>query len=169
METLLHHMLRNMNLTIGYGKNYFTMNRGSFHYRKMVRWRRDLKRTGYTKTADGFVLAFLDEKENREYFMDITVKDGHYKAEMRSCPDHVNRFWVRLPSGANEHIYGCGERGKEGGQICGKRFVLLGHLAYMDLWNLRPGDELGQHQGPEKAEDRKSRRKDCREGFEEGS
>ena len=109
METLLHHMLRNMNLTIGYGKNYFTMNRGSFHYRKMVRWRRDLKRTGYTKTADGFVLTFLDGKENREYYMDITVKDGHYKAEMRSCPDYVNRFWVRLPCGANEHIYGCGE------------------------------------------------------------
>ena len=109
MEKLMHHMLRNMNLTIGYGKNYFTMNRGSFHYRKMVRWRRDLKRTGFEKTADGFVLTFLDEKENREYFMDITVKNGHYKAEMRSCPDYVNRFWVRLPCGANEHIYGCGE------------------------------------------------------------
>ena len=53
MEKLLDHMLRNMNLTIGYGKNYFTMNRGSFYYRKMVRWRRDLKRTGYTKTEDG--------------------------------------------------------------------------------------------------------------------
>ena len=109
MEKLLEHMLRNMELTIGYGRNYFTMNRGSFHYRKMVRWRRDLKRTGYEKTAEGFVLTFLDEKENRKYFMDITVHDGHYKAEMRSCPKNVNRFWVRLPCGKNEHIYGCGE------------------------------------------------------------
>ncbi|MBR4445193.1 MAG: alpha-glucosidase [Solobacterium sp.] len=109
MEKLLEHMLRNMELTIGYGRNYFTMNRGSFHYRKMVRWRRDLKRTGYEKTAEGFVLTFLDEKENRQYFMDITVRDGHYKAEMRSCPKNVNRFWVRLPCGKNEHIYGCGE------------------------------------------------------------
>ena len=109
MKELLHHMLKNMELTIGCGKNYFTMNRGSFHYRKMVQWRRDLVRTGYKKTEDGFVLTFLDEKENHEYIMDVTVHNGHYKAEMRSCPDHVNRFWVRLPSGPSEHIYGCGE------------------------------------------------------------
>ncbi len=109
MKELLHHMLKNMELTIGYGKNYFTMNRGSFHYRKMVQWRRDLIRTGYKLTKDGFTLTFLDEKENREYIMDIHVHDHRYDAEMRSCPDNVNRFWVRLPCGADEHFYGCGE------------------------------------------------------------
>ena len=33
MKELLHHLLKNMELSIGHGENYFTMSRGSFRYR----------------------------------------------------------------------------------------------------------------------------------------
>ncbi len=109
MKELLHHMLKNMELTIGYGRNYFTMSRGSFRYRKLVQWRRDLKKTGYELTEEGFKLTFLDERENREYIVDVTMHDGIYDAVMRDAPKNINRFWVRMPCGKNEHFYGCGE------------------------------------------------------------
>ena len=109
MEELIRHMLKNMEMTIGYGTNHFRMSRGSFHYRKLVRWRRDLVRTGYEKTENGFVLTFRDEKEQCDYHMDITVHDGRYDCAMREDPAKINRWWVRLPCGINEHFYGCGE------------------------------------------------------------
>lgn len=109
MEELIRHMLKNMEMTIGYGTNHFRMSRGSFHYRKLVRWRRDLVRTGYEKTENGFVLTFRDEKEQCDYHMDITVHDGRYDCAMREDPAKINRWWVRLPCGTNEHFYGCGE------------------------------------------------------------
>ena len=109
MRQLIAHMLKNMNLTIGYGNNYFTMSRGSFRYRKTIRWRRDLKRTGVENTDQGFTVRFLDERKQREYCMDVTVHEGRYDVRMREAPGDVNRFWVRLPCGIDEHFYGCGE------------------------------------------------------------
>ncbi len=109
MKELLHHMLKNMELTIGHGRNYFTMSRGSFRYRKRIDWRRDLVKTGYEPNEEGFTLRFLDERKNREYIVDVKMKDGCYDVEMRNAPKDVNRFWVRMPCGRHEHFYGCGE------------------------------------------------------------
>ncbi len=109
MRQLIEHMLKNMELTVGYGNNFFTMSRGSFRYSQLVQWRRDLVRTGWEATEDGFTVRFRDEKEGRDYRMDVTVRDGRYDVAMRSHPEKVNRFWVRMPSGPEEHFYGCGE------------------------------------------------------------
>ena len=109
MEELIRHMLKNMEMTIGYGTNHFRMSRGSFHYRKLVRWRRDLVRKNCEITEDGFVLTFRDEKEQCDYHMDVTVHDGRYDIAMREDPAKINRYWVRLPCGIDEHFYGCGE------------------------------------------------------------
>lgn len=109
MKELLHHMLKNMELTIGNGVNSFAMSRGSFRYRKFIRWRRDLKRTDYRRNENGFVLTFNDESTNQNYYVDVVIQDGRYDVSMREVPEGVNRFWVRLPSGPYEHFYGCGE------------------------------------------------------------
>ena len=46
MKELLHHLLKNMELSVGHGENYFTMSRGSFRYRRLIHWRRRLYMSG---------------------------------------------------------------------------------------------------------------------------
>ena len=109
MKELLHHMLKNTELSVGKGRNYFTMSRGSFRYRKFIQWRRDLVQTALEYNENGFTLTFHDDKDNHDYFMDVKMHEGKYDVEMRNIAKGVNRFWITMPCGKNEHFYGCGE------------------------------------------------------------
>ncbi|MCR5795120.1 MAG: alpha-glucosidase [Solobacterium sp.] len=109
MKELLHHLLKNMELSVGRGENYFTMSRGSFRYRRLIRWRHRLRRTGYEKNDKGFTVTFHDSRDSEDYVIDITVGNGRYDVKLRSHPGRVNRFWISYPSAEDEHFYGCGE------------------------------------------------------------
>ncbi|MCR4951485.1 MAG: alpha-glucosidase [Solobacterium sp.] len=109
MKELLHHLLKNMELSVGSGENYFTMSRGSFRYRRWIRWRRKLLLSGYTETETGFTLTFHDPREKEDYVIGVEMRSGCYDIKLRSHPADVNRFWISYPSDSSEHFYGCGE------------------------------------------------------------
>ena len=109
MKELLHHMLKNTALSVGQGRNYFTMSRGSFRYRKFIQWRRELVQTGLEYNENGFTLTFHDDRDNHDYYMDVKMHEGKYDVQMRNIAKGVNRFWITMPCGSNEHFYGCGE------------------------------------------------------------
>ncbi len=109
MKELLHHLLKNMELYVGHGENYFTMSRGSFRYRRLIHWRRRLYMSGYEENDKGFTVTFHDRRDKENYVIDVTIVNGRYDVKMRSHPSRVNRFWISYPSEADEHFYGCGE------------------------------------------------------------
>ena len=109
MKELLHHLLKNMELSVGSGENNFTMSRGSFRYRTRLRWRRKLYPSGYEERDDGFTLTYRDSTTNEDYVVDVKRNQGRYDVSLRSAPGRVNRFWITFASDAWEHFYGCGE------------------------------------------------------------
>ena len=101
----------NMTVEAAKGKNSFTMTRGSFDYKKTIENRRLLKRTGCEKKEGGScLLTFSDERSGACHEFIISLKDGFIKADYAGmCPEDTDRFFITLPSNADEHLYGFGE------------------------------------------------------------
>lgn len=102
----LYHLLENMKLAVGYGHNRFTMSRGSFRYRRINRWRHRTKLHRYTRNENGFTLGFIDEQNKREYLLDVVQEGNTFQVSLRDEYPDVNRYWIILPSDAQEHFYG---------------------------------------------------------------
>ena len=100
----------NMKLAVGHGANDFTMERGSFDYKKKTDLKKELEKTACTQTqAGGYILTFKDA-DGFEYKMEVRSEDGFIKADYAGdCPAGINRFFITLPSEPDEHFYGCGE------------------------------------------------------------
>ena len=105
----MYHLLEHASLAVGYGHNRFTMSRGSFRYHRVHEWRRRTILSGYTENNNGFTLTFLDEKTGREYLLDVVQESDTFRLCVREDDPDVNRWWLILPSEAEEHFYGCGE------------------------------------------------------------
>ena len=101
----------NMQLFAGYGKNDFSMVRGSFDYKKTLDFKRPLKKCGCEKTADGgYSLGFEDALSGYVHKIEVREQDGFIKADYAGkFPEDINRLFIILPSDENEHFYGCGE------------------------------------------------------------
>ena len=95
-------------LTIGKGRNNFTMNRGSFRYRQRIHTRKKLVKDGIEQLSDGFNLLFHDDR-NAVYKLKVVEKQGKVHVDLRSEDKEWNRYWISIPAVKNEHIYGCGE------------------------------------------------------------
>ena len=96
-------------LTVGHGRNNFTMNRGSFRYNTKVSDRQKLVKEVTEDLEGGFSLLFRDE-QNKHHRLNVREIDG--KVHVDYVPvdgTDYNRFWIVLPASENEHIYGCGE------------------------------------------------------------
>ena len=102
--------LLDMRIAAAHGENNFTMTRGSFDYNKKIDDRRELEKTACTQTQDGgYILSFSDDAGN-EFRIKISRTDGFIRADYEGeLPLGINRFFITLPSRADEHFYGCGE------------------------------------------------------------
>ncbi|MBQ1305526.1 MAG: hypothetical protein IIY44_03930, partial [Erysipelotrichales bacterium] len=101
--------LKKAEVEIGEGRNDFTMNRGSFRYRKAYFGRRKLSKTGIVETAKGFRVLYEDDATGKDYSLDVKHQNGLWEAALRGDFEGFNRYWLILPSHKNEEIYGCGE------------------------------------------------------------
>ena len=101
--------LKKAEVEIGEGRNDFTMNRGSFRYRKAYFGRRRLSKTGIVETAKGFRVLYEDDATGKDYSLDVKHQNGLWEAALRGDFEGFNRYWLILPSHKNEEIYGCGE------------------------------------------------------------
>ena len=95
-------------LTVGKGRNNFTMNRGSFRYRQRIHTRKKLDIDGIEQLSDGFNLLFHDDR-NAVYKLKVVEKQGKVHVDLLSEDKEWNRYWISIPAVKNEHIYGCGE------------------------------------------------------------
>ena len=99
-------------ITVGIGENRFTMNRGSFRYRNRVFRRKKLIRTGVEEQENGYSVLYHDGDPAAVYRLTVKREDGRIHVVLHSPEDrntNWNRWWVSIPSHADEHIYGCGE------------------------------------------------------------
>lgn len=126
-----------MKVMIGFGENRFTMSRGSFKYKQKITKKRQLTLQNTEKTENGYLLTFADNAAKELHRFKVTcekeaasgedverkaseidtsdvkaiVQEGEkitvdYQGEV---PQGINRFWITLPTNADEKIYGCGE------------------------------------------------------------
>ena len=109
MEEFWKKQLESAQVRIGKGSNHFTMNRGSFRYKKRYEWSRNLSKTGVEKSEHTYRVLYKDPKTGNGYFLEGTEKDGLVKVTFGGNAAGVNRYWITLPSDASEEIYGCGE------------------------------------------------------------
>ena len=101
--------LQHMELSIGRGRNYFTMSRGSFRYLNTLYLRRPLRFSGLRQNETGMNLIFRDDRADREYTLAVTADDHGFDIALTGDTEEYNRFWISLPCGKNEHFYGTGE------------------------------------------------------------
>ncbi len=101
----------NMEVSVGFGENRFTMSRGSFRYRQKISGRRRLVLTGKEKTENGYLLTYQDKKESGKTVCQFRVSvDGtQIKVTVEGEDAGYNRYWITFDTNPKEHIYGCGE------------------------------------------------------------
>ncbi len=101
----------NMEVSVGFGENHFTMSRGSFRYRQKISGRRRLVLTGKEKTENGYLLTYQDKKESGKPVCQFLVSvDGTQIRVVAEGEDAgYNRYWIAFDTNPKEHIYGCGE------------------------------------------------------------
>lgn len=102
--------LEQLTLTVGCGENRFTMQRGSFVYRRTLRWQNALTPLGRENVPGGFDLRFW-EKATGEIWR-LTVRQEGTGLHLRCVPppsSKANRFRLTLPAQSGAHYYGCGE------------------------------------------------------------
>ena len=109
MKPTAEQILMHMELTVGYGRNYFTMSRGSFRYNSLTRWKRKLIPDGIYEKEDGFELHFLNPRKQAHYTVSVKKAGTRYDIHVHGGEEEVNRYWIALPSVKDEHFYGCGE------------------------------------------------------------
>ena len=96
-------------LSVGCGKNDFSMSRGSFRYRRSMTEKQQLRPLCREKIDGGYRLVFADK--NGEEAADVSVTETEGKIRVVTVPRQMrwNRFRISFPANPEEHIYGCGE------------------------------------------------------------
>ena len=103
-------LLKNIELSVGKGENFFTMERGSFNYKQKISRMTALERTAVRETGSGFDLLFSDPAAAEPYVFRVTEEHGRCRAELIPPEgSDADRFRVSIPAFPDEHIYGCGE------------------------------------------------------------
>ena len=109
-------------LSIGYGKNNFTMSHGSFSYDEEFTYRKELcfSTAESDPESSGTLLIYEDPSAPVEYLLRLSEEDGNTvlryagargkkDAEILAKPLLPNRFFITIPSDPSEHFYGGGE------------------------------------------------------------
>jgi len=107
-------VLTRMSVTIGYGNNEFTMERGSFKYKANIAWKRKLKFHGIKDVVgndNDKVISFYEPKTGGLFEFKAIFRESKIQLRLISEVDasKVNRYWITFDTTENEHYYGCGE------------------------------------------------------------
>ncbi len=96
--------------TAGRGKAEYIMSHGSFKFKEKLSEKTDLFLRKIKSSAEG-ATGELADKTGRGFFEVLfSVTDNTLKIHFEPLTkNEYNRFWFKLPSNADEHIYGCGE------------------------------------------------------------
>ncbi len=104
-ETLLVHRAAAPLLEVGCGDEQIDMHMGHFRFRDGCTGRKPLRHTdirgdrvAFSETADGPVLLTLS----------FEFTESGCTATFADAAEGLSRFWIHLPSAADEGIYGCG-------------------------------------------------------------
>ena len=97
--------IADMQVTVGYGEDSFTMSRGSFRYKT--------KETGaktLTKKEDGTESPFLTYRNGDSMIVfRVEETDTGIRLVLDTCTEPWDRYRLTFPMEADEHVYGCGE------------------------------------------------------------
>lgn len=101
----------NMEVSVGFGENHFTMSHGSFRYRQKISGKRRLVLTGKEKRGNGYLLTYQDKKESGKTVCQfrVSVEDTQIRVAADGEDAGYNRYWITFDTNPKEHIYGCGE------------------------------------------------------------
>lgn len=101
----------NMEVSVGFGENRFTMSRGSFRYRQKISGRRRLVLAGKEKTGNSYLLTYQDKKESGKTVcqLRVSVEGTQIRVAVEGEDAGYNRYWITFDTNPKEHIYGCGE------------------------------------------------------------
>ena len=103
-------MLQKAELCVGRGENRFSMRHGSFSYRQRIFGKTPLRRQGTEQTERGLAIRFVHPGNALEVLLLAREENGLIKVTFALPDNHGwNRFWLTLPSAADERFYGCGE------------------------------------------------------------
>ncbi len=108
---MLAEKFRDLSLEVGFGRNLFTMKRGSFKYRQEIWSRRKMVKTNTNILSDtNFELKFIDPQTGSICSIFVTEKDGLTHIDFYgTLPEGINLYWISFPRKKDEHFYGCGE------------------------------------------------------------
>lgn len=107
----LNDFVNQIQISAFFGKNNFSMSRGSFLYRRKL-WgkknfllvqKADSEHNAVFKTADGNRITLSVEEQNYSFGTIYRIKTS-YEGEKK-----YNRFSIKIPAYEDECIYGCGE------------------------------------------------------------
>ena len=79
---MLFEMWKEAELTIGRGSDRFTMNRGSFRYRRNFLIKKKLLKREIIEQKNGFCIVFLDLDAHAEYRLQVSEKNGRICVEL---------------------------------------------------------------------------------------
>ena len=102
-------VFRSLQLTLGVGRNQFTMQRGSFHYRMRLSERRRMELLRTEERENGYCLIYRDTRGEAGCTVLVTGTKEKFRVECFPDDSRFNRFWLSFPAETDEHIYGCGE------------------------------------------------------------
>ena len=72
-------MLRNAELSVGNGRNLFTMSRGSFSYKQRISKKTALRRTGTAENGNGYTVSFCMPDDESAVFDLVVTEEGGQK------------------------------------------------------------------------------------------
>ena len=104
--------LKDMELWAAKGENKFTMERGSFNYKKSNKIRAELERIALREYENSFELEFTEPKHSLRLEVKVVrADDGLITVSFADTYNTGgwNRFWIGFTTPLGEHLYGCGE------------------------------------------------------------
>lgn len=106
-RVLFEHSAASPAVFIGSGREKIEIYRGNFDIKDYVEERLPLK---YAKVKGNEVLLSAHKSAPPSLKLDFKLKSGHAEIAMKAEDGSVNRIWIRIPSDADEAVWGGGEQ-----------------------------------------------------------
>ncbi len=108
-DLLNNGFLRSIRLCAGIGENRFTMTRGSFRYKSVLKKKESLIPVRIEEEEHQATIYYHTKKSRETVTLCVTEENGRYRFVCKPSNSAWNRFWVTLPTDPDEHVYGFGE------------------------------------------------------------
>ncbi len=103
-------MLASLSFSVGTGEAIFKMHRGSFKIKEYFKEKHNLTAGALVQTDAGYCCGLKNKSGDEILELRLVPNNTRVDFSFKALTDQpFNRLWLRLPSDAKEHIYGCGE------------------------------------------------------------